>query len=365
MSDLTCFFTFDSQLYQQPRFRVRRRYKKLETSIHRVLVVEDFEPFQQFVCSTLEKNSQLDVICRVSDGLDAVQQARRIRPDLIVIDVGLPKLNGIEAVRQIRETAPNSKVLFLSQNSDADVVQRAFEVGGNGYVLKTKAATDLLPAVEAVIRGHSFLSSGLADFNDLANPANRGPRHHRLVPHTENDASYRHQVEFHASEDSLLGSFVRFIQTALTAGNAVIVVLSKVHGKRLRQRLLADNIVNDATIEQRRYISLDAEEILSAFMVNDLPDRDNFFKLVEDLIATAKAATGNAASVAVCGECASILWTQGKLDAAIQLECFCNEIAQSHKMDILCSYLLNISSEEEQNEICERLGAEKLLMRIN
>jgi DNA-binding NarL/FixJ family response regulator len=141
----------------------------VKKTVIRVLVVEDFEPFQEFICSALEKKPQLQVICKAQDGSEAVQQARKLQPDLIVIDVGLPKVHGIEAIRQIREYVPKSIVLFVSQNSDADVVQRAFEVGGKGYVLKAQAGSDLLPAVEAVLQGHRFVSRGL-EADRCANP---------------------------------------------------------------------------------------------------------------------------------------------------------------------------------------------------
>jgi DNA-binding NarL/FixJ family response regulator len=141
----------------------------------RVLVVDDFEPFQDFVCSTLEKKSQFQVICKAQDGLEAVRLARKLKPDLIVIDVGLPKVHGIEAIRQIREDLPKSIVLFVSQDSDADVVQRTFEVGGKGYVLKSQAGSDLLPALEAVLQGERFVSGGLGEheFTDRS-----ATRHH-------------------------------------------------------------------------------------------------------------------------------------------------------------------------------------------
>ncbi|MGA9813310.1 MAG: response regulator transcription factor, partial [Terriglobales bacterium] len=80
----------------------------------RVLVVEDYEPFRRSVCSMLETRPELQVIGEVSDGLEAVYQAEKLQPDLIVLDIGLPLQNGIEAARQIRELSPNSKVLFLS-----------------------------------------------------------------------------------------------------------------------------------------------------------------------------------------------------------------------------------------------------------
>ena len=131
----------------------------LETPIVRVLVVEDYEPFRRFVCSTLGKRPELQIVCEVSDGLEAVQKAEELKPDLILLDIGLPTLNGIDAARQIRKLAPESKIIFLSQESSADVLQEALSLGARGYVVKARAGSDLLPAVEAVILGKQFVSS--------------------------------------------------------------------------------------------------------------------------------------------------------------------------------------------------------------
>jgi DNA-binding NarL/FixJ family response regulator len=128
----------------------------------RVLVVEDFAPFRQFILSTLASRRDLQVIGEVSDGLEAVQKAVELQPDLILLDIGLPSLNGIEAARRIRRLSPKSKILFVSQESSADVVKEAFLLGALGYVAKTKAGTELLAAVEAVSQGRRFVSAGLA-----------------------------------------------------------------------------------------------------------------------------------------------------------------------------------------------------------
>jgi len=133
----------------------------LETLPVRVLVVEDFEPFRQLISSMLGKRLELQVISQVSDGQEAVRQAEELKPDLILLDIGLPTLNGIAASRQIRELAPASKIIFVSQESSPDVVQEALNSGALGYVLKTRAGIDLLPAVEAVLEGKQFVSSGL------------------------------------------------------------------------------------------------------------------------------------------------------------------------------------------------------------
>ena len=127
----------------------------------RVLVVDDFEAWRRFVCSMLRKNPELQVVGEASDGLEAVHKAEQLQPDLIVLDLGLPTLNGIEAARQIRKLAPESKILVLSQESSADVVQEALSSGVRGYVLKTRAGVDLLAAVEAVLERRQFVSSGL------------------------------------------------------------------------------------------------------------------------------------------------------------------------------------------------------------
>ena len=127
----------------------------------RVLVVEDFAPFVQLIRSTLAKRSDLRVICEVADGLVAVQKAEVLEPDLVLLDIGLPTLQGIEAARQIRKLAPESKIIFVSQESSPEVVQEALNLGAGAYVVKTSAAIDLLAAVEAVLEGRPFVSVGL------------------------------------------------------------------------------------------------------------------------------------------------------------------------------------------------------------
>ena len=108
-----------------------------------------------------EKKPELQVIAEVSDGLEAVQKAEELQPDLILLDIGLPTLNGIEAARRIRKLSPESKIVFLSQESSADVVQEALRSGGWGYVIKTHAGNELLASMKAVYEGRRFVSAGL------------------------------------------------------------------------------------------------------------------------------------------------------------------------------------------------------------
>ena len=136
---------------------------KCERAEPRILVVDDYEPWRQFVCSTLQKLPHLRNIVESSDGLDAVKKAQELQPDLILLDVGLPNLNGIEVARQLSVVSPNSRILFLSENQDADVAAEALGTGAKGYLVKTDAGNELLAAVETVITGKRFVSRRLLD----------------------------------------------------------------------------------------------------------------------------------------------------------------------------------------------------------
>jgi DNA-binding NarL/FixJ family response regulator len=125
----------------------------------RVLFVEDFVPFRKLICSTLVERPDLQIVGEASDGLEAVQKAVELKPDLVLMDIGLPSLNGIEAARRIREIVPEAKIIFLSQESSADVMQEALSVGASAYVVKVSAGTELVSALEAVIPQRTFVSA--------------------------------------------------------------------------------------------------------------------------------------------------------------------------------------------------------------
>jgi DNA-binding NarL/FixJ family response regulator len=134
----------------------------LETPSSRILVVEDYEPVRRFICSILRERPGFQIVEEVTDGLEAVQKAGELQPDLIMLDIGLPSLNGIDAARRIRKLFPKIKILFVTQESSAVVVQEALALGALGYVVKAHAGSELLPAVEAVLQGRQFVSSGLS-----------------------------------------------------------------------------------------------------------------------------------------------------------------------------------------------------------
>jgi DNA-binding NarL/FixJ family response regulator len=127
----------------------------------RLVVVDDYEPWRSFISSALMQHLESCVICEAKDGFEAVQFAADLQPDLVTMDLGLPRLNGIEAARQIRERSPNTKILFISENRSREMVEAALAAGGMGYVVKSDAA-ELLGAVDSVMRGRRYISQSLA-----------------------------------------------------------------------------------------------------------------------------------------------------------------------------------------------------------
>jgi DNA-binding NarL/FixJ family response regulator len=157
--------------------------KQLSSSI-RVLVVDDFENWRRQVGLVLQARPEWQVISDASDGLEAVQKAQDLKPEIILLDIGLPKLNGIEAARQIRQRSPKSKIIFLSQNSDLDFVRAAVGMGALGYVVKTDAGRELLPAVGAVLGGKQFFSSSVKGHQFTDTSAKKAAHRFNSIPTT-------------------------------------------------------------------------------------------------------------------------------------------------------------------------------------
>ena len=103
-------------------------------SFIRVLIAEDYPQFRRFLVSALQSRLDLQLLSQVDDGSQAVRKAQELQPELILLDIGLPTLNGIEAAKQIRSLSPHSKILFVSQESSTELVHAALATGAHGYV---------------------------------------------------------------------------------------------------------------------------------------------------------------------------------------------------------------------------------------
>jgi DNA-binding NarL/FixJ family response regulator len=311
----------------------------------RIVITDDYADWRRQIRSLLQARPEWQVISEASDGSEAVEMVQVLKPDLILLDVGLPKLNGIEAARRIHQLSPSSKIIFLSQNNDLEIVRAALSTGARGYVRKTDVKRELLPAMDAVLRGEQFVSSSLNGYEFTDTAAEK-------LPH-------RHEVQFYSDDALLLDTYARFIAVALKSGRAAIVVIRQSRADGLLSRLKAQGLDVDAAIQQGTYLQLDASKTLSKFMVNDMPDSARFFPIVGGLIeAAAKAASQQHHGVVACGECSPLLWAEGKAEAAIRVEQLFDELGKTLGLDILCGYPLSSFRGREDEHVFQRICAE-------
>ena len=132
--------------------------------------MDDSPLWRQAVRSIVQTHLDRVIIGECSDGLEAVQKSEELQPDLILLDIGLPNLNGLEAARQIRKVAPASRILFLSSYYWPEIVHEAMSVGALGFVLKVKASRELLPAIRTVLRDRLFIGTGFSPFDPTKPP---------------------------------------------------------------------------------------------------------------------------------------------------------------------------------------------------
>lgn len=303
----------------------------------RILVVDDFEPFRRYLSSALKPEAQFEIIGEARDGMEAIHQAAALQPDLILLDVGLPKLNGLEAARQIRKAVPAAKILFVSQEFSFDVVEAALRSGALGYVHKLRVGRELLPAIDDVSRGTYFVSGVLKE-NSRQNNTGTPPRH---------------EVQFYSDDAALLQSFADFVTAQLKDGKATIVAATEAHRAGVLERLNAKGVDVDQAIAAGTLIPLDAVKILSRFMGAEMPDPDHFFDVMGEVIATATRTTQR---IAACGEIAPQLLTAGKTIQAIRVEQLWDIIVHRFGLDTLCGY--SLAHLEKDSDMFRHISAE-------
>lgn len=325
--------------------------------MHKILVVDDFEEHRRFVCSTLQRAIKCQT-SEVADGLTALKKAQQERPDLVLLDIGLPGLNGIEAGRRIREVSPDSKILYLSQESSTDVVQEALRLGALGYILKADMADELLIAVNTVLQGRPFVGHRFATLG-VGDTIQTRPDHHPLpFPQDRHHTDSFHEVASYRDEASFIESFACFIEKALRAGNPVVLIVSESHRRCLLNELQGRGLDIAAAVREGRYIALDAKETLAAYMVDGWPDLTRFANVARSVVNEAKIAKLKHSKVAVCGEGTAMLLAEGNAEAAIEVEHLWDDFVRQFGLQVLCGYILSDFQVKEDSHIFERIRAE-------
>jgi len=292
-----------------------------------VLVVDDYEPWRRRVAAELGKSDRWRVTGECADGGDAVREASARKPDLIVLDIGLKTMNGVEAARRILAENPAARILFLTGQQSPDIAEAALATGARGYLLKTEAGGVLVRAVEAVSAGARFISPGLpADIIDSAPGVN----------------GYTHHAVFHSDQRALAEEYARFVERALERGQPVLVVAPRACLDEIHERLEGRGVPVGRAIDRGQYAAVDTVAELSRLMPDGRYDRDRFRQCATtllDQVARTGAASGHRA--AVCGEVAPQLWRDGRSDTAVDVERIWDEAVRATGVDLMCGYCVD------------------------
>jgi DNA-binding NarL/FixJ family response regulator len=290
----------------------------------RILVADDHEPWQRLIAAALQKDGRWRCIETASDGLEAVRQAEALQPNLILMDVELPRLGGVEAARRILAPNRDARILFVSTHRSIDIVETAMGAGARGYVVKPEAGHDLQRAIDLTMQGSRFLSPVL---------------YGRAADSGQNRLARRHEVGFFSEEPGLVDAYASFAAGALSAGESAAVIARTNRLAAIRERLMKAGLDVDLAEAQHRYRPVGVDGVLDAFMRDGAPDEALFWKMATTFVMrTAAEAPKRPLHIAACGECAGVLLENGRVEAAIQVEHWCSQMVAAFGLDVFCGY---------------------------
>jgi CheY-like chemotaxis protein len=305
----------------------------------RVLVVDDYEPWRRHVRLELEKSRDWSVVGEAADGPEAVEKASELKPDLILLDMELPTLSGIEAARRMLTHDPRVRILFVSAHRSWEIVEAAMSAGARGYILKPEAVTDLLPAMTAIAEGKRWVSSSLTG--------------------REPGVEHRHEVGLYTDEVSLLDGFVRFAAASLESGGSAIVVLLEERRVAFEQRMRTRSVDLERARREGRYLFFDVPTAFGGFMVDGWPDEGRFWNGCAALILrAAKACRCSPPRVAAMGEGVACLWLSGQPDACIRVEQLWDDLSFAYNVDVFCGYLIEEMDSPDFDAVLESIRQE-------
>ena len=322
-----------------PRFTPLHQVNDMKDAPIRVLVVDDFEKVRQFLCSKIAKRPSFMVVGQAGNGVEAIAQAKQLQPDIVLLDVGLPKLDGIKAARQIASCSPGSHIIYISANRELEIVEACLQAGGRGYVLKSDLENDFWPAVEAALRGDTFLSSSVS-------AADRPARQEK---------SSGHHMVVCLNHAALVAQYAAWVAPALKRGSPVIVVADEAHQRGVQNVLREHGLDVEAAIRGREYRYLNPSKALAEVMKAGMPDPSRLSALVQDLIQGKVQPEGPQVRV-VAGEMSPQLLAEGKVEAAIELEKLWEELTAQYALHTLCGYLTE-HFDDKQPELLQEFTA--------
>ncbi len=278
----------------------------------RIVVADDHDDTRATIASLLA--ADFDVVSTVADGRAAVEAAGALHPDLVVLDISMPGLNGFEAAALIRELPDPPRIVFATAYEDAAIASAASALGASAVVVKREMLTELVPAVRRALLFHA--------------------------------------VCFYEDSPSLARTVARFIGEGLAASQAAVIVATASHGASIRDQLAAMGVDPQERIEQGELLMFDADEVLNRLMVGNRLDAERFEDTINPILD--QAAGSRKRLVRIYGEMVDVLWSGGREDAALSLEILWHQLIAGRKCSLLCGYSSSVCQDEGFNTICDR-----------
>jgi CheY-like chemotaxis protein len=306
-----------------------------------VLIVDDYAPWRRSIRILLRKSEQYHVIADAADGVEAVQNALELRPHIVLMDLSLPKMSGLDATKRILAHCPEVRIVFVSEHGTADVIDAAMAAGAAGYIIKSHAARELLPALDAIVAQSQI---------DLA------PNSLRVEPGGREEPVSRHEIGFYDDEEAMVDDYARMAATALSNGHTFAIVAGTSRWEQLRHRLEMRGTDVARAKATGRYHEFAAKDILESLVVDGEIDVQRFWNTAAAFRnQVTRAQQGESSRIVLCGECSPRLLVAGNVDAAVQLERLWDRFSRLYSIDTLCGYLITGLDYEETNLVIARL----------
>jgi DNA-binding NarL/FixJ family response regulator len=302
----------------------------------RVLLADDHIHVRESVSRLLA--AAFDIVATAADGRQALDLARRLRPDVVVLDVGMPELDGFQTLEQLRRDNPETRVVFLTMHSDDEFVAAAINGGAHGYVLKSRVHMDLISAIDHALAGRLFLSS--------------------LTSLSIVEGS-RHAVQFHANESHFLDDVSLLVGATLRSGEQVVLVTSEATRNGVARRLQARQMNLAELAEREEYVAMDSGLALSQVMRDGRPDKERLAEIIHGLDRLRLAVpNGPRGRLTIFGDMAVSLCRNGNFEAALELERIWNELTRALPFFTVCSYPIECFEHAEARNLFQNVCAE-------
>jgi DNA-binding NarL/FixJ family response regulator len=284
----------------------------------RVLLADDHIAFLESVSRLL--TAPFDIVALAGDGRQALDLARRLRPDVVVLDVAMPHLDGFQTLKELRRDGPKPRVVFLTTHADDEIVAMAINEGAHGYVLKSRAHLDLIGAIDHALAGRLFVPS---------------------LPSLSTVGGHRHAIQLHANDGRFLDEVTQFVGATLRSGEQIVMLASETTRLGVAQRLQARQMNLAVLAEQGQYVAQDSELALSQVMQDGRPERRRLAEIVNGLDELRLAFPKGPRRLTIFGDMSGILCRKGMFEAALELERIWNELTRPLPFLTVCSYSID------------------------